>query len=147
MRIHLAGRYSMRVRLAKLMLTCGVLIVGASASALQGIAWAGSPNGVSGSMPAYYDHKIFTINFFQLATAQATLLAKNNQQNTIYQSDPGLPGGEPFIRVEPHDCSRGLEHGERSQPDGGLEHANRELGRDQDQVSVNLGPRPRKDLA
>ena len=89
----------MRVRLAKLMLTCGVLIVGASASALQGIAWAGSPNGVSGSMPAYYDHKIFTINFFQLATAQATLLAKNNQQNTIYQSDPGLPGGEPFISV------------------------------------------------
>ncbi len=56
-------------------------------------------NGVAGSMPAYYDHEIFTINFFQLSTAQATLLAKNNQQNTIYQSDPGLPGGQPFISV------------------------------------------------
>src|SRR5258705_4586654 len=99
MRIQPAGRYSMRVRLAKLMLTCGVLIVGASASALQGIAWAGSPNGVSGSMPAYYDHRLFTINFFQLSTAQATLLAKNSQQNTIYQSDPGLPDGQPFVSV------------------------------------------------
>ena len=89
----------MRVRLAKLMLVCGVLIVGASASALQGVAWAGSLNGISGSMPAYYDHHLFTINFKQLTRAQATLLAKNNQQNTIYQSDPGLPGGQPFISV------------------------------------------------
>jgi len=89
----------MRVRLAKLMLTCGVLIVGASASALQGVAWAGSINGISGSMPAYYDHDLFTINFFQLTTAQGTLLAKNHQQNVIYQSDPGLPGGQPFISV------------------------------------------------
>jgi len=89
----------MRVPLAKLMLTCGVLIVGASAPALQGVTWAGSLNGVAGQMPAYYDHAIFTINFFQLTTAQATLLAKNNQQNVIYQSDPGLPGGQPFISV------------------------------------------------
>ena len=89
----------MRVRLAKMMLLCGVLIVGASASALQEVAWAGSLNGVSGSMPAFYDHELFTINFKQLTTAQATLLAKNNQQNTIYQSDPGLPGGQPFISV------------------------------------------------
>ena len=35
----------------------------------------------------------------KLTAAQATLLAKNNQQNTIYQSDPGLPGGQPFISV------------------------------------------------
>ena len=88
----------MRVPLAKL-LTSGVLIVGASAFALQGVAAAGSPNGIAGSMPAYYDHTIFTINFFQLSRAQATLLAKNNQQNVIYQSDPGLPGGQPFISV------------------------------------------------
>src|SRR5712691_4833680 len=99
MRIHHARGCSMRVRLAKLMLLCGVLMVGASASALQGIAWAGSLNGISGSMPAYYDHDLFKINFFQLTTAQATLLAKNHQQNTIYQSDPGLPGGQPFVSV------------------------------------------------
>jgi hypothetical protein len=81
------------------MLTCGVLFVGASAPTLQGITWAGSLNGIAGSMPAYYDHHVFTINFKQLTTAQATLLAKNNQQNTIYQSDPGLPGGQPFVSV------------------------------------------------
>jgi len=87
----------MRVPLAKLLLTLGVLIAGASA--LLGVAWAGSPNGVAGRMPAYYDHELFTINFFQLTRAQATLLAKNHQQNIIYQSDPGLPGGQPFISV------------------------------------------------
>jgi hypothetical protein len=81
------------------MLTCGVLIVGASAPALQEVTWAGSLNGIAGSMPAYYDHDLFKINFFQLTTAQATLLAKNHQQNTIYQSDPGLPGGQPFVSV------------------------------------------------
>src|SRR5436190_20063199 len=97
MGIHLARRCSMRVPFAKLLLTLGILIAGASA--LQGVAWAGSPNGVAGRMPAYYDHELFTINFFQLSTAQATLLAKNPQQNVIYQSDPGLPGGQPFISV------------------------------------------------
>ena len=86
----------MRVRLANLVLACVALIgVGASAPARAGA----NTNGVGGSMPAYYDHKLFTINFFQLTTAQATLLAKNSQQNTIYQSDPGLPGGAPFISV------------------------------------------------
>lgn len=59
----------------------------------------GSLNGVAGSMPAYYDHELFTINFMRLTRAQATLLAKNSQTNTIYQSDPGLPGGAPFVSV------------------------------------------------
>ena len=88
----------MRVRLANLVR--GVLIVGALATMGWGTASAaGNPNGIGGSMPAYYDHTLFTINFFQLTTAQAVLLAKNSQQNTIYQSDPGLPGGAPFISV------------------------------------------------
>jgi hypothetical protein len=87
----------MRVRLAKLMLAAGALIVGAVVSAT---AWAAHNTiGIGGSMPAYYDHRLFTINFFQLTTAQATLIAKNSQQNFIFQSDPGLPGGQPFISV------------------------------------------------
>ena len=90
----------MRVRLAMLVLTVAALIGGASALATHDAAWAGgSLNGVAGSMPAYYDHRLFTINFKQLTTAQATLLAKNGQQNNIYQSDPGLPGGLPLISV------------------------------------------------
>ena len=88
----------MRVRLANLVR--GALIVGALATVAWGTASAGgNTNGIGGSMPAYYDHQLFTINFFQLTTAQATLLAKNSQQNTIYQSDPGLPGGAPFVSV------------------------------------------------
>ncbi|TMQ60508.1 MAG: hypothetical protein E6K72_00580 [Candidatus Eisenbacteria bacterium] len=90
----------MRVRLAMLVLAACVLIGGAAALAPERAAWAaGSPNGVAGSMPAYYDHVLFTINFKQLSAAEATLLAKNSQQNVIYQSDPGLPGGQPFVSV------------------------------------------------
>jgi len=90
----------MSIRSANLVLVCCALIVGSHALVPGEVAHAaGSPNGVAGSMPAYYDHTLFTINFFRLTTAQATLLAKNSQQNTIYQSDPGLPGGAPFISV------------------------------------------------
>src|SRR5437016_12836350 len=50
-------------------------------------------------MPAFYDHQLFTINFKQLAVSGATLQVKNSQLNIIWQSDPGLPGGQPFISV------------------------------------------------
>ena len=90
----------MRVRLAMLVLTAGVTLGGVGVLATQERAWAGgSLNGVAGSMPAYYDHKQFTINFKEFTSSEATLLAKNGQQNVIWQSDPGLPGGQPFISV------------------------------------------------
>jgi hypothetical protein len=88
----------MNVRPSNLALTLCALLGGGLALAAPA-ATAGSINGVAGSMPAYYDHVLHTINFMRLTTAQATLLAKNGQQNTIYQSDPGLPGGQPFISV------------------------------------------------
>ena len=89
----------MRARLVNLFVSV-VLIGGAGALALDRPAWAGgNPNGIGGSTPAYYDHQLFTINLKQLSTAQATLLKQNSQQNTIYESDPGLPGGQPFIAV------------------------------------------------
>ena len=84
----------MRIRRSSLFLAVA-LVVGASGTAMA----AGSINGIAGSMPAYYDHQLFTINFKQLTIAQPVLLDKNSQQNTIYQSDPGLPGGAPFISV------------------------------------------------
>lgn len=87
----------MRVRIVHLVVSCA-LIGGAGALARPASA-ATNPNGVAGSTPAYYDHELFTINLKQLTAAQVTLLAKNSQQNTIYESDPGLPGGQPFIAV------------------------------------------------
>jgi hypothetical protein len=61
---------------------------------------AGSENGSGGDMPAYYDAKLFTINFNELpSNAEAALIAQNHSINTIYMSDPGLPGNQPFISV------------------------------------------------
>ena len=60
---------------------------------------AGSGNGTASSIPAYYDGKVFTIQFVEFSpTAEKTLLAHNKSLNFIYQSDPGLPDG-PFISV------------------------------------------------
>lgn len=57
-------------------------------------------DGSGGDMPAYYDHQLFTINFKEFpAGSEATLISRNGQLNNIYQSDPGLPGGKPFISV------------------------------------------------
>jgi hypothetical protein len=89
----------MKFRPANLVLASLILVGGASVAAVRVASSAGSMNGVAGSMPTYYDHQLFTINFMQLTTAQATLLSQNSQQNTIYMSDPGLPGGAPFISV------------------------------------------------
>ena len=60
----------------------------------------GNLNGSAGDMPAYYDSMLFTINFKEFpAQAEKSILAHNNNFNIIYQSDPGLPGGLPFISV------------------------------------------------
>ena len=60
----------------------------------------GNLNGSAGNMPAYYDSTLFTINFMELSSqAEKSILAHNNNFNIIYQSDPGLPGGKPFISV------------------------------------------------
>ncbi len=57
-------------------------------------------NGIGSAIPAYYDSSLFTIQFVELSpTAEQTVLAKNSGLNNIWQSDPGLPGGKPFISV------------------------------------------------
>jgi hypothetical protein len=77
------------------------LIAAASvALALVTSAHGGSPNGSASEIPAYYDHNLFTIQFVEFSpAAEQKLLQHNNSLNFIYQSDPGLPGGEPFISV------------------------------------------------
>lgn len=61
---------------------------------------AASSNGSASAIPAYYDGEIFTIQFVEFSPqAEKSLLQHNQSLNFIYQSDPGLPGGKPFISV------------------------------------------------
>ena len=63
-------------------------------------AFAQNTNGAAGDMPAYYDGKLFTINFKELPPiAEKSAIAHNSAINKIFMSDPGLPGGAPFISV------------------------------------------------
>ena len=63
-------------------------------------AHAGSPNGSASVIPAYYDHNLFNIQFVEFSpAAEKSLLQHNASLNFIYQSDAGLPGGQPFISV------------------------------------------------
>lgn len=80
-------------------LMLAVLALG-SMVALGGSASAQNTNGAGGDMPAYYDAKLFTINFKELPPdAERATIAHNAAINKIYQSDPGLPGGEMFVSV------------------------------------------------
>ena len=63
-------------------------------------AFARDTNGSGTDMPAYYDGKLFTINFMELSPdAEQSAIAHNSAINRIFRSDPGLPGGQPFISV------------------------------------------------
>src|SRR5437867_7084387 len=77
------------------------LIVGTSlALAFVTGSQAGSANGSASAIPAYYDGNLFTIQFVEFSpAAERSLLQHNSALNFIYQSDAGLPGGQPFISV------------------------------------------------
>ena len=67
---------------------------------LGGRASAQSPNGSAGDMPAYYDGRLFTINFKELPpAAEKAVLAHNGQINIIYMSDQAVADGFDFISV------------------------------------------------
>src|SRR5689334_6672257 len=71
----------------------------ATASASDG-SGGNAAHGIGSAIPAYYDSVIFKIIFVEFpSSSEATLIAKNRSLNNIYQSDPGLPGGAPFISV------------------------------------------------
>ena len=84
----------MKLRMAVLLsCVCGLSLTSVAMS-------SGSLNGRAGTMDAYYDGTLFTINFFKLpTTAEGRLLADNQSINIIYMSDAGLPGGAPFVSV------------------------------------------------
>jgi len=58
-------------------------------------AFASSPNGSGGDMPAYYDGQLFTINFKLLKPD----LHKNPSFNIIYQCDACEAAGVDFVSV------------------------------------------------
>jgi len=80
---------------------CLKLIVGTGlALALVTGVRAGSSNGRGSVIPAYYDAELFNIQFVEFPpAAEEAILEHNASLNFIYQSDAGLPGGEPFISV------------------------------------------------
>jgi hypothetical protein len=68
--------------------------------ALAILAKAGSMNGVAGSMPAFYDGVLFTINFKELPPGgEAATLRHNHSINIIYMSDQVEEAGGTFISV------------------------------------------------
>jgi hypothetical protein len=63
-------------------------------------AQAGGSYGTASQIPAYYDHNLLAIQFVEFPpAAEQSLLQHNASLNFIYQSDPGLPSGQPFISV------------------------------------------------
>jgi len=72
----------------------------ALALSLNGSAVAANDNGSAGDMPAFYDGELLTINFMELPSGgEQANIQRNGSINTIYMSDPGLPGGQPFVSV------------------------------------------------
>ncbi len=75
----------------KRMLACGL---GVALLVIAGEVSAGSTNGRAGSMSAFYDGQLFTINF------EEAVLAHNKSINIIYQSDSCIPEGQMmFVSV------------------------------------------------
>lgn len=56
--------------------------------------------GIGGAMPAFYDAKLFTINFSELPSGgESANLTHNGSINNIYQSDQCVAAGHPFVSV------------------------------------------------
>jgi len=70
------------------------------ALAVLSAASSGNAGGSGKTIPAYYDHQLFNIQFVEFSpAAEKSILQHNQSLNFIFQSDPGLPGGAPFISV------------------------------------------------
>ena len=75
-------------------------LIGAAVLFLATGVRAATTAGSSTTIPAYYDHELFNIQFVEFSSAaEKSLLQHNTSLNFIFQSDPGLPGGQPFISV------------------------------------------------
>ena len=72
-----------------------VLVGAALFVSMAGAAFASNPNGSGGDMPAFYDGKLFTINFKLLKPD----MHNNPSFNTIYQCDACEASGLTFVSV------------------------------------------------
>ena len=73
-----------------------------SSNAPSAIAMSSTANttGIGSAMPAYYDGKIFKINFTELPPGgESANLSKNGSINNIYQSDACVAADHPFVSV------------------------------------------------
>lgn len=73
-----------------------------SSRAPSGLALSSTANttGIGSAMPAYYDGKIFKINFTELPPGgESANLSRNGSINNIYQSDACVSAGHPFLSV------------------------------------------------
>src|SRR5512140_523959 len=78
----------------------GVVVFLTVVAVLASLSYAQNQNGKGGQKPAYYDAKLFTINFMELsATAEAMVLLRNKSINIIYESDQAVAAGINFIDV------------------------------------------------
>jgi len=76
------------------------LMLGAMVLGLGTLVIAGTPPGLSGYMPAYYDGNLFLINFTELPSGGETAVHdRNGQINIIYQSDQAEAEGFDFVSV------------------------------------------------
>ena len=67
---------------------------------IPGLGLCQNANGAGGQMPAYYDAKLFTINFKELSdNASESIIAHNGSLNFIYQSDQAVDLGFDFVSV------------------------------------------------
>jgi len=74
----------------------------ASAPNAAVVANTGTTNtqGIGGAMPAFYDAKLFEINFSELPPGgESANLTKNGSINNIYQSDACVAARHPFVSV------------------------------------------------
>lgn len=65
-----------------------------------GASTTGSTTGIGSAMPAFYDGKLFKINFTELPSGgESANLTRNGSINNIYQSDQCNAIGKPFVSV------------------------------------------------
>lgn len=76
---------------------CSALVIIGSVAGTVAVSAKGGPTTY---MPAYYDGKLFTINFMQLPpNAEKNTELHNKSINIIYQSDSAVAAGFNFISV------------------------------------------------
>jgi hypothetical protein len=75
------------------LITCIFAVLGTAPALAQSL------NGRAGTMPAYYDDELFTVNFKELEQSGANVALHNKNLNTIYITSDLQPDGSMFAAV------------------------------------------------